>query len=85
MGEGLLSGITSSVGSFLKKAEPSKIPENEEGGGEAPPKPDEPKISIFPKFKEELKREIKEELREELKNELKEELDEVRRILKSRG
>jgi hypothetical protein len=85
MSDGLLSGIASGVESFLKKAEPAKIPDSEDEEGEAPSKPAEPKISIFPKFKEELKREIKDELREELKKELKEELDEVRRILKARG
>lgn len=84
---GFLSDLQSSFESLLKKGKPEKKREEHESeepesGREESEKTNEPRISIFPKFKEQLKKEIKDELREELKRELRTELDEVRRVLK---
>ncbi len=84
---GFLSELQSGFESLLKKGKPEKKRERHESeepesGREESEKHNEPRISIFPKFKEQLKKEIKDELREELKKELKSELDEVRRLLR---
>ena len=84
MADDLLSSLQSGFGLFKKEASKKETEDSEhEDAPKERPASFEPKISIFPKFKEELKREIKEELREELKRELRSELDDVRRALRS--
>ena len=86
MAEGLLSKINEGIDYLLvgkKKTKPKAVePDEREVEEKKEEIASEPKISIFPKFREQLKKEIKNELREELKKELKNELDEVRRVLK---
>ena len=83
MADDLLSGLQSGFGLFKKETSKRETEDSEHEDAPREKPSSEPKISIFPKFKEELKREIKEELREELKRELRAELDDVRRALRS--